>query len=99
MIISLLLWPANNTGGTIPNFFFPPSASSAHLLLTLISFSQGQKNETNLGANSSRGAGRDGVGCVKGTNRSKSTLQQRLKLIPEDAILNLMDSELCISSG
>jgi len=68
---------------------------SAHFLLTLITYSQRQQNETNLGANSSRGTGRDGVGCIKGTNRSKSTLQQRLKLIPEDAILNLMNSDLC----
>lgn len=78
-----------------PIFF---SASSAHLL-TLISYSQGKENETNLGANSSRGAGRAGEGCVKSTNKSKSTLQQRLKLMPEDAILNIMDSELCISKG
>lgn len=66
---------------------------------TLISYSQGKENETNLGANSSRGAGRAGEGCVRSTNKSKSTLQQRLKLMPEDAILNVMDSELCISNG
>lgn len=57
VITSLLLWLANNTGGKMP--------ISAHLLLTLISCSQGQENEPNLGANSSRGGGRDGVGCVK----------------------------------
>lgn len=65
---------------------------------TLISYSQGKENETNLGANSSRGAGRAGEGCVRSTNKSKSTLQQRLKLMPEDAILNVMDSELRISN-
>lgn len=94
MITSLLLRPANDTGGKIPIFF-----SLSLFSPTLISYSQGKENETNLGANSSRGAGRAGEGCVRSTNKSKSTLQQRLKLMPEDAILNVMDSELCISNG